>query len=41
MDRGKIWIAEDLDAALPDDLRKTFYGGGIPKPQRSESEVPG
>jgi prevent-host-death family protein len=31
MDRGKIWIADDFDAPLPDDLLKTFYGGALPK----------
>jgi prevent-host-death family protein len=33
MDRGKIWIADDFDAPLPDDLLKTFYGGELPKLQ--------
>ncbi|HEX3819399.1 MAG TPA: type II toxin-antitoxin system Phd/YefM family antitoxin [Candidatus Sulfotelmatobacter sp.] len=27
MDRGRIWIADDFDAPLPDDLLKAFYGG--------------
>jgi prevent-host-death family protein len=31
MDRGRIWIADDFDAPLPDDLLKAFYGGEIPK----------
>jgi prevent-host-death family protein len=31
MDRGKIWIADDFDAPLPDDLLKAFYGGKLPK----------
>lgn len=31
MDRGKIWIADDFDAPLPDDLLKQFYGGELPK----------
>lgn len=31
MDRGKIWVAEDFDAPLPDDLLKAFYGGELPK----------
>ncbi|HEY3973514.1 MAG TPA: type II toxin-antitoxin system Phd/YefM family antitoxin [Candidatus Sulfotelmatobacter sp.] len=31
MDRGKIWIADDFDAPLPDDLLKLFYGGELPK----------
>jgi len=29
-DRGRIWIAEDFDAALPDNLLKAFYGGELP-----------
>jgi prevent-host-death family protein len=28
--RGQIWIADDFDAPLPDDLLKEFYGGEIP-----------
>ena len=35
MDRGKIWIADDFDAPLPDDLLKAFYGGELP-PLESE-----
>ena len=31
MDRGKVWIADDFDAPLPDDLLQAFYGGEIPK----------
>jgi prevent-host-death family protein len=34
MDRGRIWVAEDFDAPLPDDLLKAFYGGELPKLQR-------
>lgn len=38
MDEGRIWIADDFDAPLPDDLLKEFYGGTLPtltgKPQR-------
>jgi len=34
MDRGKIWIADDFDAPLPDDLLKAFYGGELPKLER-------
>ena len=30
-DRGKIWVADDFDAPLPDDLLKEFYGGELPK----------
>jgi len=29
--RGEIWIADDFDAPLPDDLLKLFYGGELPK----------
>jgi len=32
MDRGKVWVADDFDAPLPDDLLKAFYGGELPKP---------
>lgn len=28
--RGQIWIADDFDAPLPDDLLKAFYGGELP-----------
>jgi prevent-host-death family protein len=31
MDRGRVWVADDFDAPLPDDLLRTFYGGEIPK----------
>jgi prevent-host-death family protein len=31
MDEGRIWIADDFDAPLPDDLLKEFYGGTLPK----------
>ena len=31
MDRGKVWIADDFNAPLPDDLLKAFYGGELPK----------
>jgi prevent-host-death family protein len=34
MDRGKIWIADDFDAPLPEDLLKAFYGGELPKLER-------
>src|SRR3989475_3029477 len=30
MDRDRIWIADDFDAPLPDDLLKEFYGGELP-----------
>jgi prevent-host-death family protein len=28
--RGEIWIADDFDAPLSDDLLKEFYGGELP-----------
>ncbi len=31
MDRGKVWVADDFDAPLPDDLLKAFHGGELPK----------
>jgi prevent-host-death family protein len=31
MDEGRVWIADDFDAPLPDDLLKEFYGGTLPK----------
>jgi prevent-host-death family protein len=34
--RGEVWVADDFDAPLPDDLLKAFYGGELPK---LESEV--
>ena len=40
MDRGRIWIADDFDAPLPDDLLKEFYGGELPKlePQKTSAK---
>lgn len=29
--RGQVWVADDFDAPLPDDLLAEFYGGTIPK----------
>jgi prevent-host-death family protein len=34
MDCGRVWVADDFDAPLPDDLLKAFYGGELPKLQR-------
>ena len=28
--KGKIWIADDFDAPLPDEILKAFYGGELP-----------
>lgn len=33
--RGEIWIAEDFDAPLPDDLLAAFYGEDNSRPKRS------
>jgi len=27
--RGEVWIADDFDAPLPDELLKEFYGGEL------------
>jgi prevent-host-death family protein len=29
--RGEVWVANDFDAPLPDELRAQFYGGTLPK----------
>jgi prevent-host-death family protein len=29
--RGEVWVADDFDAPLPDDLLKQFYGGTLPQ----------
>jgi prevent-host-death family protein len=29
--RGEVWIAEDFDAPLPEDLLRAFYGGDLPR----------
>jgi prevent-host-death family protein len=28
---GEVWIADDFDAPLPDEILKQFYGGDLPK----------
>jgi antitoxin (DNA-binding transcriptional repressor) of toxin-antitoxin stability system len=38
MDRGKVWIADDFDAPLPDDLLKAFYGGELPPLDRPKAK---
>ncbi len=30
--RGEVWVADDFDAPLPDELLKQFYGGTLPEP---------
>jgi len=39
--RGEIWIADDFDAPLPDDLLAAFYGGGIPKLESKPKKIRG
>jgi len=34
MDRGRVWVADDFDAPLPEDLLAAFYGGAMPKLER-------
>jgi prevent-host-death family protein len=35
-DRGKVWIADDFDAPLPDEVLALFYGTtDLPKPIKS------
>jgi prevent-host-death family protein len=31
MDEGRIWVADDFDAPLPEDLLREFYGGELPE----------
>jgi len=33
--RGEVWVADDFDAPLPDELLKAFYGGEIPPPEKT------
>jgi len=36
MDRGKVWVADDFDAPLPNDLLAAFYGEVPQKASRSK-----
>ncbi|MGH9530140.1 MAG: type II toxin-antitoxin system Phd/YefM family antitoxin [Terriglobales bacterium] len=38
MDRGRVWVADDFDAPLPDDLLAEFYGGELPKLVQSKKK---
>lgn len=29
--RGEVWVADDFDAPLPEDLLKQFHGGTLPE----------
>ena len=31
---GEVWVADDFDAPLPDEILKQFYGGVLPKVER-------
>jgi prevent-host-death family protein len=35
--RGEVWIADDFDAPLPDDLLAEFYGGELPELEKPRS----
>ncbi len=37
--RGEIWIADDFDAPLPDDLLAAFYGGEIPELEKIKTKT--
>lgn len=32
--KGEIWVADDFDAPLPDDLLAAFYGEEVPAAKR-------
>jgi prevent-host-death family protein len=34
--RGEVWVADDFDAPLPDELLKEFYGGELPEPPKKK-----
>jgi prevent-host-death family protein len=34
MDRGKVWVSDDFDAPLPEDVLSEFYGGRMPTPSK-------
>ncbi len=33
--RGEVWVADDFDAPLPDELLKEFYGGELPELEKT------
>ena len=35
--RGEVWVADDFDAPLPDEILKEFYGGEIPAIENSSA----
>lgn len=40
--RGEVWVADDFDAPLPDELLKEFYGGELPElePETKSNKKP-
>jgi prevent-host-death family protein len=40
MERGKVWIADDFDAPLPDNLLRQFYGGELPELEKPSKKKP-
>ncbi len=34
--REHVFVSDDFDAPLPDDILASFYGGQIPKPAKSQ-----
>jgi prevent-host-death family protein len=37
MDRGEVWVADDFDAPLPDELLEQFYGASRKEAKRRRS----
>ncbi|HLW54830.1 MAG TPA: type II toxin-antitoxin system Phd/YefM family antitoxin [Candidatus Angelobacter sp.] len=40
MDAGKIWMADDFDGPLPDDLLAAFYGEDEPSGKNDKGKNP-
>jgi prevent-host-death family protein len=36
--RGEVWVADDFDAPLPDEMLKDFYGGELPELEPSPEQ---
>jgi prevent-host-death family protein len=36
MDRGRVWVADDFDAPLPDGILREFYGGELPELEQAK-----
>jgi prevent-host-death family protein len=34
--RDEVWVADDFDAPLPDDLLAAFYGSDPPQPEKTQ-----